>query len=210
MIRAYSELYLADARRSLANCFDYAANTMHIPLCDFYMMFAGSDIAPRFEKGDPFIVSGKSGIELALLIIGKNTGKIVYTPRILTNGKSREYWAGWALAFYQWYSNISFSRINDAVPITVILDMYDKYHEMDIMQFTDRMNELRAGNRLGCYLKKYREQKGFSQSELAHLTNIPLRTLQHYEQGTKSLERANVSYLVALSKALDCEISELL
>ena len=210
MIRAYSELYLPDARRSLANCFDYAANTKHIPLDRFIMMFAGSDIASRFEKGDPFVISGRSGIELALLIIEKATGKYDYTERTGSVNKSREYWVGWALAFYQWYSGVSFRKINDVVPVAVILDMYDKYHEMDIMQFTDRMNELRAGTRLGSYLKKYREQKGFSQSELAHLTDIPLRTLQHYEQGTKSLERANVSYLVALSKALDCEIPELL
>lgn len=210
MIRAYNELYLANARRSLANCFDYAANTMEIPLEKFYVMFALSDLARKFEKGDPFIVSGKSGIELALLVIEKNTGVYEYKERVYGTGRSREYWAGWAIAFYQWYSACSFKRLHEEVPISDIMNMYDKYHEMDIMHFVDRMEELRKKRRLETYLRRYREMSGYSQSALARMTGIPLKTLQHYEQGTKSLSKANVSYVLSLARVLGCKPEDLI
>ena len=210
MIRAYNELYLANARRALANCFDYAANTLEIPLDQFYIMFAASNLAGRFEKGDPFIVSGKSGVELALLVMEKNSGVYEYRDRIYGDGRSREYWAGWSIAFYQWYSACSFRRLNEEVPISDIMNMYDKYHEMDIMHFVDRIEELRQKERLVTYLGKYREMSGYSQSALAKMTGIPLKTLQHYEQGTKSLSKANVSYVLSLARVLGCRPEDLI
>ncbi len=112
MIRAYSELYLSDARRSLANSLDYAVYTLGCSLSDYYDLFVNSDIATRFEKGDPFIISGHSGIELALMVISREWKEPGYRERIYHTGKSPEYWAGWALAFYQWYSACSFSTMN--------------------------------------------------------------------------------------------------
>ncbi len=210
MIRAYNELYLPDARRTLANSFDYAANSLKIPLEKYYAMFMKTDLATKFEKGDPFVISGKSGIELALLVVEKTTGKYDDRERIYFDGKTHEYWAGWALAFYQWYSSVSFRRIEEEITISTVLGMYDKYHEMDIMHFVDRMEEIRHVARVSSYLKKYREACGYSQSELAKITGIPVRTLQHYEQGSKSLDKANASYVLALANALACSPADLL
>ncbi len=209
MIRAYNELYLGNARSSLANSLDYAVYSLGYPLEEYYGMFIRSDLAGRFEKGDPFLLAGKSGVELALLVVEKKTGVYEYKERVLHEGKSREYWAGWALAYYQWHTACSFLRLEEEVPIMSVLDMYDKYHEMDILQFVDRVNELRQGRRFTTYLKKYRELRGYSQSELAALTGIPLKTLQHYEQGNKSLDKANVSYVFSLARALDLKPEEL-
>ena len=205
MIRAYSELYLKDARRCLANSLDYAVHTLGYDLVEFYGMFIRSDLATRFERGDPFIVAGKSGIELTMMIAEKYKGECEYIPRLYHDGKSREYWVGWVLAFYQWYSSCTFRMLDEEVRISTILNMYDKYHEMDIMHFVDRINEMRQGTRLNSYLKKYRELRGYSQSELADLAGIPLKTLQHYEQGDKSLARANATYILSLARVLDCK-----
>lgn len=191
MIRAYSELYLSNARKRLANSFDYAVYTLGYTLEDYYDMFLKSGIASRFERGEPHYVTGMSGIELALRVTKICTGEYVPKDRIYSDGKSPEYWAGWALAYYQWYSACTFAGLQAEVPIGSILRMYDKYHEMDIMHFTDRINELRQANRLHTYLRMYRERCGFSQSELAELTGIPVRTIQQYEQRQKSIDRAS-------------------
>ena len=209
-MRAYSELYLSNARRALANCFDYATYSLNIPLEQFYLMFAECDLAGKFEKGDPFTVSGKSGVELALLVVEKCTGVYEYRDRVLHEGRSREYWTGWAIAFYQWYSACTFKGLNEDVPIASIIGMYDKYHEMDIMHFVDRIEEMRRSARLTTYLKKFRELRGYSQSTLSKMTGIPVRTLQHYEQGTKSLDKANVSYVLSLARALECRPEDLI
>jgi len=204
MIRAYNEWYLSDARRCLANSLDYAVYSLGIGLSEYYDMFIESDVCTRFEKGDPFIVSGKSGVELALMIVSQYRGEQDYMERVYHDGKSREYWAGWALAFHQWYTACTLRQLNNEIPIETILDMYDKYHEMDIMHFVDRITEMRRERRLTTYLKKLREFKGFSQSELAAMTGIPLKTLQHYEQGDKQLNKANVMYVLTLARVLDC------
>ena len=49
-----------------------------------------------------------------------------------------------------------------------------------------------------------------SQSELAGLTGIPIRTLQAYEQCQKNINNASVDYVIRLSKALNCDIEMLL
>ena len=49
---------------------------------------------------------------------------------------------GVALAYYQWESGLRFAEIEAAVSITEVCHLYTPYHEMDIRQFVDRMNEL--------------------------------------------------------------------
>ena len=210
MIHAYNDVYLSDARRNLANSLDYAVHTLGYSLEEYYRMFVQSDVAYRFAKGDPFYISGRSGIELALLVVEKNTGSYAYKERVYGRGKSKEYWTGWAIAYYQWYSGCDFLRLEREVPISTVFLMYDKYHEMDINHFVKRMDELRQAARAMSYLKLLREKTGYSQSELSKVTDIPLKTLQHYEQGDKDLAKANVEYVLRLSKALSCPVEELI
>lgn len=88
--------------------------------------------------------------------------------------------------------------------------MYYPYHEMDIQHFVDKMDELCHLHRLETRLKKYRTLVGLSQRELAEKTNIPVRTIQQYEQRQKNINKAQVEYLVRSSKALYCGIEDLL
>ena len=205
MIHAYSDLYLNDARRTLAGSFDSAVYTFGMKLPSFYDMFLASAFSTKFEKGDPFVVSGMSGTELAALIICSHTGKASEIQPVYHDDKTPEYWAGWALSFYQWFTGCSFKKLNEEVPIETILQMYPKYHEMDISHFNDRLNEIRKTSRMATYLKQYREHLGFSQSELAVLTGIPVRTIQQYEQGQKSINRARADYIISLSNVLNID-----
>ncbi|MFC2314513.1 MAG: transcriptional regulator, partial [Selenomonas massiliensis] len=53
---------------------------------------------------------------------------------------SPEYWAGWALAYYQWLRNIPFEEILDAVPMEKIVRSYYPLHEADIRKFVEVMD----------------------------------------------------------------------
>ena len=44
-----------------------------------------------------------------------------------------------------------------------------------------------------------------SQRELTDKTEIPVRTIQQYEQKQKNINKAQVDYLIRLSKVLYCE-----
>ena len=88
--------------------------------------------------------------------------------------------------------------------------MYIPYHEMDIRQFTDRMDELYLESKKGTNLKILRKYAGMSQKELAEMSGVPLRTIQQYEQRQKNINRAKVEYLIRLSQSLSCEITDLI
>lgn len=59
-------------------------------------------------------------------------------------------------------------------------------------------------------IQKIRISKNLSQSQLASLSGVNLRTLQDFEQGRKPLKNAKGEMLYRLSFALDCSINDLL
>lgn len=59
-------------------------------------------------------------------------------------------------------------------------------------------------------IQKLRISKNLSQSQLARLSGVNLRTLQDFEQGRKPLTNAKGEMLLRLSVALDSSIEELL
>lgn len=59
-------------------------------------------------------------------------------------------------------------------------------------------------------LKKMRIKNSLSQNQLAKACGIPVRTIQQYEQRQKDLSKARAEYLIALSRALNCDPSRLI
>ena len=109
--RAYQEIYLSKAQSVLGDAFDYAVNTCEIPGEDFIKFFTASSVSKRMENGEPAFLAGKSGIEIAVDVVLDATGKHLDREPQEHMGRSREYWIGWAVCYYQWYSARSFSDI---------------------------------------------------------------------------------------------------
>lgn len=59
-------------------------------------------------------------------------------------------------------------------------------------------------------LKAWRQAKGLSQSQLAEKTGINLRTIQHYEQGSKNFDHARIDTIMRVCVALDCGLDDIL
>lgn len=59
-------------------------------------------------------------------------------------------------------------------------------------------------------LKENRERAGLTQKELSERSGVNLRTIQDYEQGRKSINKAQGLSLYRLSTALNVTIEELL
>lgn len=59
-------------------------------------------------------------------------------------------------------------------------------------------------------LKTLRTAAGLSQSQLARETGLNVRTLQHYEQGTKDLNAARLSTILKLCAALHCRLRDII
>lgn len=211
MICAYDKVYLEKARVSLGRMLDFAVYDLNYDISDFFNMFINSGVANLFESGTSSIICGKSGVELAYLVLDslmENTNKRI-SPKYSAN-RSPEYWVGWALAYYQWKTSLSFSEIIKYIPIKNIISMYSKYHEMDIRQFVDEMNRLYKVSKINTNLKERRLQAGLSQNQLAELSAVPIRTIQQYEQRQKNINSARFESVVALSKVLSCRPTDLM
>lgn len=209
MICAYDKVYLEKARTALGRMLDFAVYELGYELSSFFDMFLASDIAERFAQGDFTVLVGKSGVELAYEVLEQAGCGYKRSPARFTTGRSEEYWTGWALAYYQWDTSMTFAEIVQCVPVTEICALYTPYHEMDIRQFVDKMNELYRQAKPETNLKLMRRRAGLSQSELAELSGVPLRTIQQYEQRQKNINKAQVEYLMMLAGALCCRVEEL-
>lgn len=207
MIHAYDKNYLSKAQNNLASMLDFAVYDLEEDLSYFYLKFLQSKICSQFERGESTVIAGKSGVELALDIIGDETLASKYRPAA---NRTPEYWCGWALAYFQWQTNLGFKEINKYISISEILAMYSPYHEMDISQFCDKMIELYNKRKNNTNLKALRLDAGLSQSELAEISDIPVRTIQQYEQNQKNINAAKAETVVKLAKALNCTVEALM
>lgn len=206
---AYQEIYLSSAMSSMGEAFDYAVNDCGIPGGDFVKLLIVSSISSKIENGEPAYLAGKSGIELARECVEDTTGKeLTVEPQVHYN-RSPEYWCGWAVAYYQWYSSRKYSEIFRAVSFDDLLRMYPTLHEADVTKFADTMDEIVRKTFPETNLKRFRTLYGCSQSELSKLSGVSLRSIQMYEQRQKDINKASVDTVRRLAKVFGCAVEDL-
>ncbi len=210
MIRAYDKVYLDKARTVLARMLDFAVWELGYDIDKFFAMFIKTGLAKRFAEGDFTLLVGMSGVELAYKVLEMSNIETKRIKVVYASERSKEYWVGWALAYYQWYTALSFKEIVGFVSLEDIRALYSPYHEMDIRHFVDKLNDFYKTTRVESNLKMIRKNAGLSQNELAELSGVPLRTIQQYEQRKKNINNAKVVYLIMLAKALVCNVDDLI
>jgi len=208
MTHAYNRIYLEDVMNNLGSMLDCAVNAAHCELTVFYEMFLVSGVASQIESGNPRYLSGLSGVELMRLVFGKSSDKAIPDDLLyVLFDRTPEYWAGWVLAYYQWYSNRSFSFLQrNGLSIDTVLSLYPTIHEADLSKFVqvaDTLIEQHLQSRKPP-LKAIRKQTGLTQKELSDLSGVSLRMIQAYEQGDQNIMKAEAQTVFALSRVLGC------
>ena len=207
---AYAEDYLAGAQKVLGDAVDFAVMTLGLEPDTFGKAFAVSASSKQFAAGNPRYVAGMNGCELTRRVLAETCIPFADAEDAMYIDKSPEYWAGWALAFYQWHSGCGFMEILTAVSLERIISMYPAFHEMDIMQFADRMEKELQAAAPQTKLRIRRERCGFSQSELASAAQVPLRQIQLFEQRQRNINKTAAETLLKLSRPLCCRMEDLL
>lgn len=210
MTRAYREIYLSKAQAALGDAFDYAVNTCKIPGEDFVKLFITSTVSRRMENGEPSALAGKSGIEIASDVMLETTGKSLDAEPAETLSRSKEYWIGWAVAYYQWYSARSYSEIFKTLSFDELQNMYYTLHEADISKFADIADERLREHFKDTNLKRIRTAYGCTQAALAKESGVTLRSIQMYEQRRKDINKASAETLYRIAKVLGCTIENLI
>ena len=212
MTHAYNEEYLDDAMKNLGDMVDYAVHDCGYELDEFFNLFISSGIASLFERGNPKYVTGMSGVELAQAVLRNTNGASDFPEATLPAEYGREYWAGWILAYYQWFSKMRFEDIvSEGLPLSKICDMYI-LHEADESKFVENANIIieRHKRQRKSKLQIIRKARGFTQQQLSEVSGVTLRMIQLYEQRQNDINKAQVNVVVSLAHALGCDVEDLL
>ncbi len=211
-MNAYNELYLNDAMQNLGDMIHYAVCDLKFSPDIFFKWFIASGIASQFEKGNPKYIAGMSGYELAEEVLKITNVNYERKEPEHTNNLSKEYWAGWILAYYQWETNQRFEDIvYDGLTLSTVISMYI-LHEADVSKFVESANEIILRNKKNriTKLQQIRKARGYSQRELSNASGVSLRMIQLYEQRQNDISKAQVNIIIKLAKALGCKVEDLM
>ncbi len=107
-----------------------------------------------------------------------------------SESRTPEYWAGCTLAQYQWTTAKRFKDIFDRIPLSEIISMYPTFHEMDISRFIESLNRRYNEFVAETKLHEIRKSRQMSQSELAKLSGVNIRSIQLNEQRVNDIDNA--------------------
>lgn len=213
MIRAYDSSYLDDVRDNLGAMLDFAVNTCLYDLDGFYSWFLMTGVSDLIAEGKPRYLAGLSGIELADVVVSR-TGQLLpgHEPYVMDLG-SAEYWTGWALAYVQWYTGMSFKTLDRfGINAGTLIQLYPTLHEADDSKLLDvvlkRIDKARS-EQTGT-LSGLRKRRGMTQVQLAEASGVSLRMIRAYEQNAQDLSKAESLTVLNLSRSLHCSVSDLL
>ena len=212
-IRAYDESYLNDAMNNLGDMFDYALCSLKYQAELFYAQFIVSGVARNFEIGNPKYIAGLSGPELVNEILWRTENIRQTVVPSQSSDKTPEYWAGWILAYYQWYSACRFDYLNkQGLSFSRILALYPTLHEADVSKFLDIARTITSSSKANGYnaLKNIRQSRHMTQKKLSELSGVSLRMIQLYEQNKQDIKKAESQSVVHLANILGCSVNDLI
>lgn len=207
MTYAYDESTVEYAMDNLGSALDYSVNFINMNGQEFLDLFLISGIADEFARGNPKYTMGMTGRNLAdkiYEICGIQTAGI---DDEVNGDYSPEYWCGWVLAYYQWTTGISFKKILSVLSFDMLLDSYGALHEADVSKAVSIFDEI---VRSETFLARMRKRRGFSQSALASVANVSIRSIQLYEQRKNDIGNAQYNNLKNIADALKCRIEDIL
>ena len=213
MIHAYDPIYLNQAMNTLGNMLDYAVSACQQEPLPFYDLFIQSPVAGQIETGNPKYIAGMSGKELARAVAESFGDTLPAHLPLPIVERTPVYWAGWALAYIQWYFGRSFSWLqNQGLDLLAFLDAYSPLHEAGLPQlisFAEHQIAAAAHNKTSP-LKFIRKHAQLTQAELAERSGVSLRMIRAYEQKQQDLSRAEVQTVFNLSRVLGCQPADLI
>lgn len=201
MIRAYNEIYLDDAMQTLAEMFSYVPNARQADV--LFQHFVMSGVAYQFGRGNPRYINMPPQA-----LFEEVAGRKMSMIQPYSYGRSPEYWCGFVLAYYQWYTGLGFEQIGRRLPPSRIIAMYNPLHEASMEKFVEVANSIVFQKETN--LARYRKTANLSQRELAKYSQVSLRAIQLYEQRQLDINMAPAVKLFQLSRVLGCYIEDLL
>ena len=207
MTHAYNEMYVEGAMVRMGDMLEYACLDCGYDPDGFWKMFIHSGLSRRFEIGDVSVIAGKSGPELAYIVLRDVDHRRDFPNPAWREDRSDLYWSGWVLAYFQWYKNLTFTEVWNSISIRMLQKMYPTLHEADITKAVDTMSGMTKPGRKST-IHSLRLVRGLTQQELAAHAHMTVSQLQRIEYGERKIENLSLKTAIALSKALGVGVEE--
>ena len=202
---AYPESYLNDAMRNMGEMTEYAVEACGMDTDRLFRMFCISGFAREWERGNPRYIAGLSGTELCQRVLEKSgLAEDEWAEPLIRYETGAYYWSGWILAYLQWKTGDTFSKILHIMDGREILRLYSAMHTVSEERTVDLYLETVKKASAITRLQAYRRLMGLSQSQLAARADINVRTLQQYETRAKDLKKASSDKVMRLAQVLCC------
>lgn len=201
MTHAYSELYLNDAMTNIAELFNYVSDVESID--ELFFLFIKKGYAYEFGRGNDYFLNMPPHVLYSMI-----TDQKAPQAPMVELGRSPQYWCGFVLAYYQWYTGLNFKKIQDKLPPSKILALYHPLHEASLEKFVEVANSIVLQKET--YLEEYRKYAKLSQKELASRSGVPLKMIQLYEQRKVNINDAPAHHLLRFSRVFSCTIEDLI
>jgi len=200
-ISVYSEIYFSDAMQTLADTFSYVSEAKQADV--LFQHFVMKGIAHQFGRGNPRYINMPPQA-LFYEIVGDS----MPLRQPYAYGRSPEYWCGFVLAYYQWYTGLGFEQIGRWLPPSRIISMYNPLHEASLDKFVEVANSIVFQKETN--LARFRKTAGLSQRALAEYSQVSLRAIQLYEQRKLDINMAPAIKLFQISRVIGCNMEDLL
>lgn len=140
MMHAYIEPYLKDVMRNLGVMSHFCINEYGLTPEQFSVLFSKSLVAEQISNGNPRFLTGMSGKEMADMMMEESKEQSNVTTSTDMYHVTPEYWAGWVMAYYQWFTAKSFAQMfADGKTYDKVLKMYHPMHEADLAKVVEAM-----------------------------------------------------------------------
>lgn len=204
MVYAYEEKFITPIAEILGEIFQKAACIKGFEINKFAQEFAKSGIAHAIEYGNvEYLMSEKIGEDITNLICSEYEFDI----EDVNKSNVQEYWIGYILVYIQRAVRRSFKEIFALYSCSRLLNDYDVYNAMNPLEIVKKIKQyISVGNKL----KQFRERGKMNQLELSNKSNVTVKNIKAYEDGTVDISKAQGDTLFRLSRALGCTIEELL
>jgi DNA-binding Xre family transcriptional regulator len=201
-------MYLEGAMIRMGDMLEYAClDCGYDPDC-FFKMFLQSNVARQFQIGNVAVIAGRSGPELAEIVLEAVDYKKDFPEPSWREYRSDVYWSGWALAYYQWYTAQSFAIIWQSISIRMLQRLYPTLHEADITKTVDVLSRMQKPVERDS-VRNMRLVRGMTQQELAKRAKMTVAQLQRLEYGERKVENLTLKTALSLAKALGVSVEEL-
>lgn len=208
-IKDYDNRFLEYVMKNMGEAFCFAELYGHLDLDTFMTLFIRSGVANEIETGNPAYTFGISGTELVYKIYEQSGIKFKKRTPFNESERLDTYWAGYILAYYQYKTGLTYKYIHEQISIHRIRELYYPLHEASEEKAINVISKL-IKKKYVTRLQQRRKLLNISQRKLAIKARVNIRTLQEYEVGTKSINKASALTVYNLSKVLNCNVKDLL